>query len=108
MGARARLQLGQEVPHVALHRLLREEEAMADLAVDEAFRDQLENFDLTCGRLLLELPERSGERDHLGVALTALGGHLVEATGVAYVPGQDFFALGGVHAGPIGAQRRLL
>jgi hypothetical protein len=27
---------------------------------------------------------------------------------VAYVPGQDFFALGGVHAGRIGAQWPLL
>ena len=108
MGARPRLQLGQEVPHVALHRLFREEKAMADLAVDEALRDQLEDFDLTSGGLLLELPERSGKRDHLGVALAALGGHLVEATGVTYVPGQDFLALCGVHARPIGAPSPLL
>jgi len=93
---------------MALHRLLREEEAMADLAVDEALRDQLEDFDLTSRRLLLELPERSCERDHLGIALAALGGHLVEATGVAYVPGQDFFALGGVHAPRIGVHSALL
>jgi hypothetical protein len=94
---------------VALHRLLREEEAMADLAVDEALRDQLEDFDLTSGRLLLELPERSGERNHIGVALAPLGGHLIEATGMAHVSGQDLFALGSVHSLPrIGAPSPLL
>ena len=93
---------------MALYRLFRQEQTMADLAVDETLRDQLKDFDLTCGRLLLELPERSCERDHLGVALATLRGHLVEATGVAHVPGQDFFALGGVHAGRIGAQSPLL
>jgi len=94
---------------VALHRLLRQEEAMADLAVDEAFRDQLENFDLARGRLLLELPERSGERDHFGVPLAPLGGHLVEATRVVHVSGQDLFALCGVHSSPrIGAPPQLL
>jgi len=81
---------------------------MSDLAVDETLRDQLKDFDLTCGGLLLELPEGSCERDHLGVALPTLRGHLVEATGVAHVPGQDFFALGGVHAARIGAQSPVL
>ena len=70
---------------------------MADLAVDQALRDQLENFDLTRRRLLLELPEGSGERNHLGVALASLRSHLVEATRVVHVPGQDLFALCSVH-----------
>jgi hypothetical protein len=33
MGSAARLELGQQVPHVTLHRLLGEEEPLADLAV---------------------------------------------------------------------------
>ena len=41
--------------HVGLHSLFRKEEAVADLPVDEALRDQLEDFDLPGGRLLLEL-----------------------------------------------------
>ena len=32
---------------------------MADLTVDETFGDQLKDFDLASGRLLLELAERS-------------------------------------------------
>src|SRR6266516_4359048 len=100
MCARARLQLGEEMPHMRLHGLLRKEEAMADLAVDQALRDQLENLDLTRRRLLLELPEGSGERDHLGVALAALRSHLVEATRVVHVAGQDLLALCSVHDNP--------
>ena len=87
-----------------LHRFLREEEAVTDLPVDETLRDQLENLDLTRRRLLLELPEGSGERNHLGVALAALGSHLVEATRVVDEAGQDLFALCSVHDSPrIGA-----
>ena len=89
--------------------LLRKEEPVADLAVDQAFRDQLENLDLARRRLLLEFPEGSGERDHLGVALAALRSHLVEATRVVHVPGQDLFALCSVHDNPrIGLPREPL
>ncbi|WP_325115893.1 hypothetical protein [Gaiella sp.] len=38
-----------------LDRLLRQEELLADLAVHEAVRDELEHLDLTRRRLLLEL-----------------------------------------------------
>ena len=61
-------------------RLFREEKAVADLAIDQALRDQLEHLDLTRRRLLLELPEGSRERNHLGVALASLRSHLVEMT----------------------------
>ena len=82
---------------------------MADLAVDETFRDQLEDLDFPRGRLLLELPERSGERNDLCVALAPLSGHLVEATRMAHVSRQDFFALCSVHSDSrIGALRNLL
>jgi hypothetical protein len=97
------------MPHVALHRLLREEEAMADLTVDETFGDQLKDLDLACGRLLLELTERSGERNDLCIALSALRSHLVEPTRMAHVSGQDLSALRSIHdAPPIGHWRRLL
>ena len=94
---------------MALHGLLREEEALADLAVDETLLDQLEHLDLASGRLLLELAERSGERTDLCIALSALRGHLVEPTRMAHVSGQDFSALRSIHdAPPIGHWSRLL
>src|SRR4249919_445496 len=109
MGARACLQLRQKVPNVALHGLLREEEALADLAIDEPFRDQLEHLDLAGCRLLLELAKRSSERDNLCVALPTLRGHLVEPTRMAHVSGQDLSALRSIHDAPrIGHSRRLL
>jgi len=73
---------------------------VADLPVDETLRDQLENLDLTRRRGLLELPQRSGERNHLGVALAALRSHLVETARVVDVTGQDLFALCSVHDNP--------
>ena len=89
---------------MAFHRLFRQEEAMADLAVDETFRNQLKDLDLLGSRLLLELPEGSRERDDLGVALSALCRDLVETTRVAYISGQDLFALCSIHSSPrIGA-----
>jgi hypothetical protein len=52
------LELCQEVPHVALHRLLGEDEPNADLSVHEAVGDQLEDLDLAGGRLLLQFLQR--------------------------------------------------
>ena len=66
MSARARLQLGEQVAHVGLYGLLREEELLADLPVDEALRDQLEHLDLPGRGQLHALPRR--ERDHLAGA----------------------------------------
>src|SRR5919109_3614420 len=86
--------------HVRLHRFLAQEEAVADLAVDQALRDQLENLDLTSRGLLLELPEGSCEWDDLCIALVALGRDLVKATRVADIAGQDLFALCSVHDSP--------
>jgi hypothetical protein len=60
------------VAHVGLHRLLREEEPVTDLAVHEAVRDQLENLDLPRRGLLLQLLERAGERNYLGATRTTL------------------------------------
>jgi hypothetical protein len=94
---------------VALHGLFREEEAVTDLAVHETLRDQLQHLDLTGGRLLLELPKGSSERDDLRVALSSAGGHGVEATRMVDVSRQDLFALCSIHDNPrIGAPHVLL
>jgi hypothetical protein len=55
VGSAARLKLRQEVANVRLDRFLREEETLADLPVDEAVGDELEDLDLARRRLLLEL-----------------------------------------------------
>src|SRR5262249_20844497 len=75
---RAGLELREQVPDVRLDRLLRQEQALADLAVDEAVGDQLQDLDFPHRRLLLELAERALERDHLGARGRApAGGHLL-------------------------------
>ena len=103
VGPRAGLELRQEMPDVALDRLLGEEEPLTDLAVHEAVRDQLKNFDLPGGRLLLELLERSRERDDLtGAARRPPLGDGLEAPRVVHVARQDLFPLGSVHDPPIG------
>ena len=85
---------------MGLDRLLREKEPVADLAVHEALGDQLEHLDLARRGLLLELAQGRGEGNDLRVPVPALGGHLVEATGVAHVSGQDLFALSSIHDNP--------
>src|ERR1700675_848126 len=98
MGARARLELRKQMPDVGLDRLLREEEPDADLAVDEAFGDQLEDFDLPHRRLLLELPERALERDDLRALVgSPARGDRLEAPGMVGIAVQDVLALSGVH-----------
>ena len=56
VGSAARLKLRQQMADVRLDGLLREEEPLADLAVDESVGDELEDLDLARRRLLLELP----------------------------------------------------
>jgi hypothetical protein len=94
---------------VGLHRLFRKEETVTDLPVDEALRDQLEDFDLTGGRLLLELLEGSRERNDLAgtTRRTPLGNRL-EAPRMVHVPTEDLFALSSVHEARIGTLWRTL
>ena len=100
----ASLQLRKQVADVRFHRLFREEETDADLAVDEAVRDQLEHLDLTRSRLLLELLQGAGERDDLGAAAAPLRDS-VEAPRMVDIAGQDLLALGSVHgSGRIGLE----
>jgi hypothetical protein len=90
---------------VRLDRLLREEEALADFAVHEPIGDELENLDLTGGRILSELPRRGrSERDHGATASRAAprrGGF--EPPAVIAVAIQDLTALCSVHVFRIGA-----
>jgi len=103
MGARARLQLREEMPHMALDRLLGEEEPLADLAVHEAVRDQLKDLDLPHRRLLLQLAERALEGDDLrAVDRPAAGCDLLEPPRMILVAVEDLFALSSVHARGIG------
>ncbi len=106
MGARARLELREQVADVGLDRLLREEEPDADLAVDEAFRDQLEHFDLPHRRLLLELPERALERDDLrSLGGAPARGDRLEAPGMVGIAVQNVLALSSVLGPSIGRGR---
>jgi hypothetical protein len=89
---------------VRLHGLLREEKALADLAVHEAVCDELQNLDLTRGRILSDLPRRRrSERDHGATATRAApssGGF--EPPAVIAVAIQDLTALCSVHVSGIG------
>ena len=91
-----------------LDRLLREEERLTDLAVDEALGNQLEDLDLARSRLLLQLAQWSRERDDLGVRATAASSRRVEPARMVDIPAQDLVALGSVHDVPIGLRNRLL
>jgi hypothetical protein len=46
VGSAARLKLREQVAHMRLDRLFREEETFADLAVHEPVADELQNLDL--------------------------------------------------------------
>jgi hypothetical protein len=106
MRAGARLQLGEQMANVGLHGLLGKEEALADLPVHEAVGDQLENLDLPHRRLLLELPKRPLERNHLrarAVGATARR-DLLKASRMILVAVEDLLALCGVHGPSIGVR----
>jgi hypothetical protein len=103
MGAGAGLELCQQVPHVRFHSLLREEEALADLPVDEPVGNELEYLELAARRLLLELLHRAGERDYLAAAVASAPlRNRLETARVVAVAVQDLVALGSVHDWAIG------
>jgi hypothetical protein len=91
------------VSDVALDRFLREEQTVADLAVCEALRDELKDFDLASGREVLRLlPSGAGGKlDHVRRRIAARRDRL-EAAGVLAIPGQDFLTLSCVHEVAIG------
>ena len=93
--------------HVALHRLLAQEQAVADLAVREAVADELKDLDLPRRRLLFELRERDGNRERAGVGAAARRDRL-ESLRMSAIAAEDLAALGCVHEQDIGRGRLLL
>ena len=70
MGTRARLKLREQMPHVRLHGLLREEQPLSDFPIHEPVGDELENLYFPRRRLLFELAKRVLERDDVRTAAT--------------------------------------
>jgi hypothetical protein len=104
VGAAPRLELREDVADVRLHRFLGQKQALADLAVHEAVRNQLQNLDLPHRRLLFQLAERALERDDLGRgAAAAPRRNRLETAGMAGVAVENLFALSCVHDRCIGA-----
>jgi hypothetical protein len=104
VGAAPRLQLREDVADVRFHRFLGQEQALADLAIHEAVRDQLKNLDLAHRRLLLQLPQWALERNDLGGrAVAAPGRNRLEPAGMVGIAVENLFALSSVHDRCIGA-----
>lgn len=105
VGSAARLKLRQQVADVRLDRLLAEKQRRADLAVHKTVGDELQDLELTGGRLLLELPRRrSRERDHRSRSTrTTTRCSRLESAAVVAVAVEDLLALCGVHVMGIGA-----
>jgi len=98
------LQFREQVPHVRLHRFLREEQLLADFPVHQAVGDELQHLDFPRRRLLLELAKRVLKRDHVRPAGTAPPRRdFLEAARMRQVPTEDLLALRSVHAPSIGA-----
>jgi hypothetical protein len=93
------------VPDVRLDGLLRKEETLADLTIDEAVRDELKNLDLSCRRILTDLPRRRRcEGDYRTATSRATPcGCSLESPAVIAIPVQDLSALSSVHVSGIGA-----
>jgi hypothetical protein len=93
--------------NVGLHRLLGEEEALADLAIDETVRDELKDLDLASRRILADFPGRGRrERDHGSApARAASCRSRLESTAVIAISVEDLLTLSGVHESGIGAAR---
>ena len=88
-----------------LHRLLGEEEPLADLSIDETVCDELEHLDLASRRILSDFASRGrGERDDRAAAGRAAAcGSRLEPAAVIPIPVEDLLALSGVHEFRIGA-----
>src|SRR3954451_22701042 len=72
MGARVGLELGEDVPNVALHRLLADEEAGGDIGVRHAVGEQLQDLALALRQHFLALArEEGGHEGRIDVALAA-------------------------------------
>ena len=91
---------------VGLDGLLRQEEPLADLPVDQPVGDELEDLELPSGRFLLELAEdrrrREGDHRPTGALRVPSRRSRLEASAVVAVTTQDLFTLRSVHAMRIG------
>ena len=100
----ARLELRKQVSDVLLHRFLRQEQLLADLAVHKPVGNELQNLDFPRRRRLLELAKRVLKRDHVGPAgATTPRRDFLEAARMRQVTAEDLLALSGIHAPSIGA-----
>ena len=90
---------------VRLHRLLGEEEPLADLSIDETVCDELKNLDLAGGRNLTDLASRGRRKwdDRTAAARAATCGSCLEPAAVVPISVEDLLALSGVHEFRIGA-----
>ena len=88
-----------------LHRLLGEEEPLADLSIDETVCDELKNLDLAGGRILSDLASRGRRKwdDRTAAARAATCGSCLEPAAVVPISVEDLLALSGVHEFRIGA-----
>ena len=88
-----------------LHRLLGEEEPLADLSVDETVCDELKHLDLARCRILSDFASRGRrERDDRAAAGRAAAcGSRLEPAAVIPIAVEDLLALSGVHEFRIGA-----
>ncbi len=88
--------------NMALHRLLGEEQPVADLAVHESLGDELKHLDLTRrGRMFRLWCDARRELDELRNRRPS-GRYRLKSTGMRPVTGQDLLTLCCVHVGFIG------
>ena len=88
-----------------LHRLLGEEEPLADLSVDETVCDELKHLDLASRRILSDFAGRGRRErnDCAAAARAATCGSRLEPAAVVPISVEDLLALSGVHEFRIGA-----
>ena len=89
---------------MAFYGLFGEKEPDADLAVDEAVGDELQDFDLARGGSLLGLGLARCDGDHLGGRRPTGRGDGFEALRVLAVAGQDCITLRRIHSTTIGGR----
>ena len=90
---------------MGLHRLLGEEEPLADLSIDETICDELKHLDLASRWILSDFTSRGRREgnDRAAAARAATCGSGLEPAAVVPISVEDLLALSGVHEFRIGA-----
>jgi hypothetical protein len=90
---------------MGLHRLLGEEEPLADLSIDETVCDELKHLDLASRRILSDFAGcgRRERNDRAAAARAATCGSRLEPAAVVPISVEDLLALSGIHEFRIGA-----